>query len=146
MWCGRSLFLHPGLADRLIGTPCLVLFSNIGTPHAEKTASHWLKNTLYKILCPLIADRSLRSGKSVQDAKKAAVDTQIQLQRLYNQHAHELSTQQVGNHVAIQNPMWDIYGIISAIVPFRRYFVKTRSGRVLVRIQLLISFSSKSIQ
>ena len=53
------------------------------------------------------------------------METQIQSQQSYNQHAHELSTLQVGNHVAIQNPsssyrMWDIYGVITAIGPFRQ--------------------------
>ena len=43
---------------------------------------------------------------------------------------------QIGNHVAIQNPtskMWDIYGVITAIGPFRQYFVKPKSGRVLIQ-------------
>ena len=64
------------------------------------------------------------------------METQIQAQQSYNRHAHELSTLQVCNHVAIQNlssKMWDIYGIIAAIGPFRRYFVRTQSRRVLIR-------------
>ena len=59
--------LHPGQADQLIGTPCLVPCSNIGTPHAEKMVSHRLKNSLdtsCKILYQPIADRLPRSGKS----------------------------------------------------------------------------------
>ena len=42
----------------------------------------------------------------------------------------------IGSKVAIQNTatrLWDIYGIVTAIGPHRRYFVKTASGRVLVR-------------
>ena len=63
----RSLFLHPGPADQLIGTPCLVPCSNIGTPHAEMTASHRFKSyldTLCKIHCLLITDHLHQSGKS----------------------------------------------------------------------------------
>ena len=38
--------------------------------------------------------------------------------------------------MALQNPqtkLWDIYGSVVKIGPHRRYFVKTRSGRVLTR-------------
>jgi len=38
--------------------------------------------------------------------------------------------------VAIHNPrtkLWDIYGVITAISPNRKYYIKTSSGRVLVR-------------
>ena len=62
--------------------------------------------------------------------------TQHKIQQSYNRHAHDLSALQVGNHVAIQNPitkMWNIYGVITAIGLFRRYFVKTKGGCVLVR-------------
>ncbi len=54
----------------------------------------------------------------------------------YNQHAHDLSELHVGNHVAIQNPiskLSDIYGVITAVGPYRRYFVKTQNGRVMIR-------------
>jgi len=54
----------------------------------------------------------------------------------YNQHAHPLPDITIGSHVAIQNPqtkVWDIYGIVTDINPQRRYYIKTKSGRVLVR-------------
>ena len=38
--------------------------------------------------------------------------------------------------MAIQDPdskLWDVYGVVTAIGPYRRYFVKTQSGRVFVR-------------
>ena len=49
-------------------------------------------------------------------------------------HTHPLSDLQVGNHVVVQNPIskiWDIYGTITAVGPYSRYFIKTQSGRIL---------------
>ena len=63
--------------------------------------------------------------KSMQDA-----------QVYYNQHAHNLPDIGIGSRVALQHPqtkMWDIYGTVIDIGPYRRYFVKTQSGRVLTR-------------
>ena len=54
----------------------------------------------------------------------------------YDQHAHSLTELAPGAQVAIQNPtskVWDVYGIVTAVGPHRRYFVRTQSGRVLVR-------------
>lgn len=54
----------------------------------------------------------------------------------YDQHAHSLTDMAPGAQVAIQNPtskVWDVYGIVTAVSPNRRYFVRTQSGRVLVR-------------
>lgn len=54
----------------------------------------------------------------------------------YNKHAHNLQEIQVGSNVAIYNSqtkLWDIYGIVTQVSPHRRYYVKTLSGRVLVR-------------
>ena len=54
----------------------------------------------------------------------------------YNLHAHPLTEIEIGSNVAVQNPrtkLWDIYGIITAISPNRKYYIKTSSSRVLVR-------------
>ena len=54
----------------------------------------------------------------------------------YNQHAHTLPDITNGTNVAIQNPTtkrWDIYGVVTAVGPYRRYHIKTSNGRVLVR-------------
>ncbi len=54
----------------------------------------------------------------------------------YDQHAHPLPDLAPGAHVAIQNPtsrVWDIYGMVTAVSPHRRYFIRTQSGQVLVR-------------
>ena len=70
------------------------------------------------------------------EADKKAQATQENSTRIYNQQSHKLPELEVGNYVAIQNPntkLWDMYGIITGIGPYRKYFVKTQSGRVFVR-------------
>ena len=93
--------------------------------------------TQYKILFPPTVDPLHQSGmRSSQEADAATIYTSETSQATYDQHAHPLSDLQVGNHVAVQNPtskMWDIYGTITAVGPYRRYFIKTQSGRILVR-------------
>ncbi len=74
--------------------------------------------------------------KASDETDKTTKTTQCHAQEFYNQHARDLPGFPIGSHVAIQNPtskMWDIYGTITAIGPHRRYFIKTQSGRVLVR-------------
>ena len=55
----------------------------------------------------------------------------------YNRGAAPLSDIQIGNHVAIQNREtgnFDIYGtVVNIDVKFRRYTIKTQSGRMFVR-------------
>ena len=74
--------------------------------------------------------------RSSEDADQQAANTKQQSRMYYDQHSRELAQLQIGNQVAIQNPtskVWDIYGTITDIGPHRRYFVKTQSGRVLIR-------------
>ena len=73
--------------------------------------------------------------KSIQEAEATAAQTQQAAEASYNQHTRCLPDLQVGNHVAVQNAaskMWDIYGTVTAIGPYMRYFVKTQNGSVLV--------------
>ena len=71
--------------------------------------------------------------------QRHSLDTEESLkisEEYYDQHAHKLPDLHVGSHVTIQNTsskLWDIYGIITAIAPHRRYFVRTQSGNILVR-------------
>ncbi len=54
----------------------------------------------------------------------------------YNSRARVLPEIQAGSRVAVQNhetKRWDIYGTVTEIGPHRRYFIKTQSGRILVR-------------
>ena len=74
--------------------------------------------------------------KSTQEAEQQATETLAQSKEFYNTHAHSLPDIQVGSKVALQNQqtkLWDIYGIVVSIGPNHRYFVKTQSGRILVR-------------
>ena len=63
------------------------------------------------------------------------VSMDLKTEEYYNQRAHTLPELTTGTNVAIQNPntkRWDIYGVVTAIGPYRRYHIKTSNGRVLV--------------
>ena len=65
-----------------------------------------------------------------------ASDSKEKAETYYNKRAHPLPEIHVGSNVAIQNPLtklWDIYGVVTEIGPHRRYYIKTHSGRVLVK-------------
>ena len=83
-----------------------------------------------KIPSQLIVDRLRWSGKN--PLRKPRRQHKQHKTRYSSLTTDMLTIYQVGNHVAIQNPitkMWDIYGVITAIVvPFRRYFVKTKDA------------------
>ena len=71
-----------------------------------------------------------------QEAEEQSRQALQASENFYNLHAHPLPDIRIGSHVAIQNTqskLWDIYGIVTDITPHRRYFIKTSSGRVLVR-------------
>ena len=62
--------------------------------------------------------------------------TEEKSREYYDRKAHDLQHINVGSHVAVQNhetKLWDIYGIVTDIGPHRKYYVKTRKGRVLTR-------------
>ena len=69
-------------------------------------------------------------------AEQQQQDTLQSSTTYYNSHADQLSDIKIGSHVAIQNSqtkVWDIYGIAIEVSPERRYYIKTKGGRVLVR-------------
>ena len=73
---------------------------------------------------------------SAQEADQQAAHRLRQSETYYNTHTQPLTDLEIGSTVALQNTRtkhWDIYGRIVAIGPNRRYHVRTRSGRVLVR-------------
>ena len=79
---------------------------------------------------------ALEWQKLANKVEKAAHSTEVKAQASYNQHAHDLTDLKVGNPVAVQNSLsnlWDIYGTIASIGPHCWYFIKTQSGCVLVR-------------
>ena len=74
--------------------------------------------------------------RKAEEVELQAQVTQQSTTDYYNTHAHPLADIDIGSNVAIQNPhtkLWDIYSIVTDISPNRRYYVKTPSGRVLVR-------------
>ena len=109
-------------------TPC----RKDGLSPAQKLFSHPVQDTLpahHRSFAP-------ECQRSSQEADSATTHTSKTSQATYDQHAYHLSDLQVSNHVAVQNPtskLWDIYGTITAVGPYRRYFIKTQSGCILVR-------------
>ena len=74
--------------------------------------------------------------KSTQEAEQQATETLEQSKTFYNIHARSLPDIRICSPVALQSQqtkLWDVYGTVVAIGPHRRYYVKTHSGRVLVR-------------
>lgn len=74
--------------------------------------------------------------KTANEAEKQALTNTEQVESYYNQHTRELPEIRVGSKVAVQDTatrQWETYGVVTAIGPHRRYFIKTMSGRVLVR-------------
>ena len=74
--------------------------------------------------------------RSSVEVDKSRTRTQQESESYYNQRAHQLPDIVVGSNVALQDPttkQWNIYGTVTAVGPHRRYFVKTQSGRVLIR-------------
>ena len=73
--------------------------------------------------------------RKTQEAEEQAYHT-LKSEAFYNTHAHPLPDIEVGTNVAVQNhqsKLWDIYVVVTHVGPHRRYYVKTSSGRVLVR-------------
>ena len=74
--------------------------------------------------------------RSTIEVEQAAANTLAYSESYYNAHAQHLPDIKLGANVALQNPrtkLWDIYGRVVNISPYRRYSVKTQSGRILVR-------------
>ena len=74
--------------------------------------------------------------RGAEEVERRAVAHQDQVERTYNLHTRALPDIHVGSNVVVQNPctkLWDIYGVVVEIGPYRRYHVKTSAGRILVR-------------
>ena len=103
-----------------------------GTSPAQKLYGHLVQD----ILPAHRRSFSRQWQQKSQEVEEQAKQTLQSSEAFYNTHAHPLPDINVGSHVAIQNhqsKLWDIYGVITDIGPHRRYYVKTGSGRVLVR-------------
>ena len=74
--------------------------------------------------------------KASQESEQIYQSSQKQRESTYNKHAHAMEELRIGSRVALQHPrskLWDVYGTITDVRPHRRYFIKTDTGRVLVR-------------
>ena len=63
-------------------------------------------------------------------------NTPLSSEAYYNQHASTLPDIQVESDVPIHNTktkLWDIYGIMTHITPHKCYYIKTPSGRIVIR-------------
>ena len=99
-------------AQKLFGRP----IQDTLPAHRHSFAAEWQRTTL----------------EAEQLADRASTQTEV----YYNRHVQNLQDIKVGSTVALQNPrtkLWDIYGTVVNVSPHRRYSVKTRAGRVLIR-------------
>ena len=129
-WNGRSLD-----DDKL----CRALLQYRNTPSRKDGLSPAQKLYGRPVQDTLPAHRRAFSDKwqrSAREAEQQATSTLEKVESSYDAHAHNLPEIGVGSNVAIQNSetkLWDIYGIVTDVGPHRRYYVKTQSGRVLLR-------------
>ena len=129
-WTGHSVNWNK-LSRALLqyrNTPC----RKDGLSPAQKLYGHPIQDTLPAHRRSFAPEWQ----KSSIEADKKAQKTHENSTRIYNQQAHTLPELEVGNHVAIQNPttkLWDTYGTVTNIGPYRKYFVKTQSGTVFIR-------------
>ena len=118
---------------------CCALLQYRNTPYRKDALSPAQKLFGHPVQDHLPAHRRSFSPEWQKAAQviEAAGEASLQNAKMaYDKHARALPELNVGARVAIQNPnskLWDIHGIVTAIAPFRRYFIKTQSGRVLVR-------------
>ena len=99
---------------------------------AQELYGHPVQDTLpvhYRAFAPewqaKMKDVDARRAKSLEQSKAH-----------YNKHAKPLPVITTGSHVAIRNNetnCFDIYGIVMSVDRFRKYTIKTASGRFLVR-------------
>jgi transposase InsO family protein len=129
-WSGRQL-------DEDKFTRALLQYRNTpshkdGQSPAQKLFGHPIQDTLpahRRVFKPEWQLESL-------EAEKRALSTREAVELSYNRHVRIRPEITIGSRVALQNnetKHWDIYGTVAEIGPHRRYFVKTQSGRVLVR-------------
>ena len=109
-------------------TPCV----KDGLSPAQKLYGHLVQDTLpvhYKAFAPewqkKMKEADTRQSMSLKDSKRA-----------YDKHVAPHAQIAIGSHVAVQDKnskRFDIYGIVVSIENFRKYVMKTTSGRLLVR-------------
>ncbi len=112
--CGRDAKLP---AQKLFGHP----IQDKLPAHRRAFAPEWQKKA--------------KVTESKAEAKEQSVKER------YDLHCKSMKDLDVGTKVAVWNAgsnLWDIYGTITEIGPFRRYRVKTQAGRLLVRNRMFL--------
>ena len=129
-WKGRSLNqdkLHRSLMQYR-NTPC----PRDGRSPAQKLYGHPVQDDLPAHRRSFAPEWQKTAAEG--DARYA--ETLERAETAYNQHVRPLREIKKGTNVAVQIPvtkMFDIYGIVTDLAPHRRYFIRTQSGRILVR-------------
>ena len=128
-WTGRCIdwekLCHSLLLYR--NTPC----RKDGFSPARKLFGHPVQNHLPAHRCSFAQEWK----KASEQSEEICESSHKQAERAYHEHAHATEELRIGSQVAIQHPrskLWDIYGSITAVGPYRRYFIKTQSRQVLV--------------
>ena len=103
-----------------------------GLSPAQKLFGHPVQDHLPAYRCSFAQEWQRVSQQSDEIRESSQKETE----RIYNEHANLLKDLHIGSQVAIQHPrskLWDIYGTIVAVGPYRSYLIKTQSGHVLAR-------------
>ena len=129
------------MADTWMRIGSAVLYYSIGTPHPVRTVSPQPINCMgdqFRTRSQLTDVHSRLSGRRPlrTSTERLSKPGRRPREDLYNLHTQNLPGIGLGPSVAIQNPetkVWDTYGTVVGIGPYRCYYVKTYSGRVFVR-------------
>lgn len=71
-----------------------------------------------------------------EETEHKVIATQQNTRNYYDKTAHPLSDIQQGSHVVLQNPrtkLWDTYGVVVSVDQHRKYHIKIKSGKVVIR-------------
>ena len=131
-WTGRSLN-H----DKFCWAYALLQYRNIlsrrdGLSPAQKLYGHPGQDIIPAHCRSFMKELQLKA----EAAEQQAHNTLLSSKTYYNQIALPLPDIQVESNVTIHNTrtkLWDIYSIVTHINPHRYYYIKTPSGRVLIR-------------
>ena len=78
---------------------------------------------------------------SAEEVEHKVIATQQKTMSYYNKAAHPLSDIMQGSQVVLQNPktkLWDTYGVVISVDQHRKYHIKIKSGKVLMKNRRLL--------
>ena len=128
---------------------CILLMKKSSFRHSYSTTTLLLARMDYHLLnCSSVGQftslpsrinfRHFRENGN-EEAEKLMDEHQEKVEQCYNQHSCSLPEIHISSNVAIQNgdtKCWDMYDKITHIDPYRHYYIKTSSGRVLVPLSI----------